>query len=379
MKHKLTKNQEAITDLVKLLVYKDSPELFEKINFDDINVFSDPLLFSYLNNKSDILFSAEFLKEILQGYYIKKEKIVLNHSFNALGIAYIPQIGYFKKEEESFFTPIEMIKNTKIEILKYSHPLIDIIFKSASEETINDKNFLIDQYLFEKNITFITNAFHFIQLSSKTHFNLIEQSCKKCILFKTDPSNTNSFSTINAHGLIFLNVYQEDYDEVFFVDDIAHQTGHSILTTILFNRNRYFIIDENVNIGTITNHSSEYRSFYTLFHALFTYYTSLMCLDNCLQEDCFNKKQVHEAVGRIGFYINKLIIDCKNFEIIEKHFNGIENVITQEGAEIYNILNAKFSEIIVKWYHITKSFNYENQPYNFTYQEFIKLNPMPNA
>jgi ABC-type bacteriocin/lantibiotic exporter with double-glycine peptidase domain len=44
------------------------------------------------------------------------------------------------------------------------------------------------------------------------------------------------------------------------------------VTSILFERKNYFKIDENINVVLLTNEKSEYRSFYILFHALYTYY-----------------------------------------------------------------------------------------------------------
>ena len=64
-------------------------------------------------------------------------------------------------------------------------------------------------------------------------------------MFRTDPKNTNSFATIKAHGMAFFNVYQDEYDEVFFVDDIAHQTGHIIFNVMIYESNRFFKKDKN--------------------------------------------------------------------------------------------------------------------------------------
>lgn len=44
--------------------------------------------------------------------------------------------------------------------------------------------------------------------------------------------------------MAFFNVYQEGYDEVFFVDDISHQTGHIIMNTFWFERKEHFLINE---------------------------------------------------------------------------------------------------------------------------------------
>lgn len=364
-----------MVDAIKILIYKESQYILEKIDLDDKEIFLEPLIFAYFNGKKDNSFPQKILEELLQGYYQEKEKLKLNFSFNNNEIAYLPNLGYFKSGQQIPFSQIEMIKGTSVEILKYSHPLIDVVFKSVSENDFVDNDLIINEQLYNENIGYLTNAFQYIKASSKAHFELIEKHCKKCLLFKTDPKNTNSFATINAHGMAFFNVYQDDYDEVFFVDDIAHQTGHIILTSMLFERKKLFLVDENKNIGAITKKPSEYRSFYTLFHALFTYYTSLLCLNNCIEHECFDDRQMHEAKGRIGFYLRKLISDLDNFNKVVEHYNGIEKVLTIEGIEIYDVMNATFEDMINKWYDLSNKFEYHNQPYNFTYKEFIKLNP----
>ena len=375
----INKSQYEIIDVIKLLLYKKHKHLLEKVNIANDKVFLEPLLFSYFNNRQENRLSEELLEEILQGYYMKKESIKVKHSFNRNSISYIPEIGYFKKDSKTPFLPIQLIKGTGIEILKYSHPLIDMVFNIASKGKINDKNLTIDEDLYKKNIGCLTNAFQFIKANTNEHFDLIEKSCRKCIVFKTDPKNTNSFATINAHGMAFFNVYQDDYDEVFFVDDIAHQAGHIILTTLFFNRKDYFLIDENENIKNKTRKEKEYRSFYVLFHALYTYYTSMLCLDKCIEGNCFDARQTHEATGRIGFYLRKLELDIENFNKVFKFYGGIGFCLTQKGIDLHDNLMRKFKALHSKWHKTIKKLNYGNQPYNFTYKEFVKLNPLRNV
>ena len=149
------------------------------------------------------------------------------------------------------------------------------------------------------------------------------------------------------------------------------------MTTILFERKKYFLIDENQNIKTFTKNISEYRSFYILFHALYTYYTTFLCLDTCLESNCFDKRQKHEAKGRIGFYLQKCRSDLLNFEKVINYYNELERVLSFEGIEIFRNIENKYFEILKKYKDVT-FFKYKNQPYNFTYSEFIKLNPMKN-
>ena len=99
-----------------------------------------------------------------------------------------------------------------------------------------------------------------------------------------------------------------------------------------------------------------------------------MCLDACLENNCFNIKQIHEAKGRIGFYLQKCKSDLLNFEKVINYHNGLQNVLSTEGIEIYQNIENKYFEILEK-HKETIQFIYINQPYNFTYSEFLKLNP----
>lgn len=365
-----------LVNVTKLLIYKENNLIFEKLDFDDDSIFLEPLLFSYFNCKKDYSLTKELLEEVLQGFCTNKGELKTKHSYNKKGIAYVPKLGYFNKHSNSAFSPVEIIKGTTIEIVKHSHPLLDTVFKIGSDNKINESNINFGGNIYDENIEFLEKAFSLIKTTSKKQYDLIEQCCKKIVLFETNPKNINSFATINAHGIAFFNCYQKDYDEVFFVDDITHQTGHIIFTTILFERKDYFIINENENIGIITKNKREHRSFYILFHALYTYYTSLSCLDSCIDNNCFNKRQTYEAKGRIGFYIKKCQLDLNDFDKIIKHYKGIENVLTKDGIVLCGEIKNRLVEIINKWHSTIINFKYRNQPYNFTYQKFIKLNPI---
>ncbi|HEU4791527.1 MAG TPA: hypothetical protein VFS71_17700 [Flavobacterium sp.] len=373
IKEKINYLQTEITNTTKLLIYKENPILLEKVNFDDDNVFLEPLLFTYFNCKNENDLPNELLVEFMQGYFVKREEIISKYSFKKNDIVYIPQLGYLKNGESVPFEQIQMVEHTNIEVLKYSVNLLQNIFKNTLGDLINEDEIVINPVLFEKNISYLTNALSFIKNNSYEHFQLIEQCCKKILIFKTDTNNTNSFATIKAHGIAFLNVYQDDYDEVFFVDDIAHQTGHIILTTLLYDRKAIFKIDEEQNVEDIIE-KKDHRTIHILLHALYTYYTTFTCLDDCLTNNSFDYKQKKEAVGRIGFYLNKCTHDLDRFEKINAFFKGIENVLSSDGIEIYDLIRRKYLEVFQKWNSTTNLFDYSNQTYNFAFKNFNKLN-----
>ncbi|SHM77017.1 hypothetical protein [Flavobacterium xanthum] len=131
--------------------------------------------------------------------------------------------------------------------------------------------------------------------------------------------------------------------------------------------------DENQNIGEILEQKDP-RSIYVLLHAFYTYYTTLMCLDNCLNNKLFNEKQQMEATGRIGFYLGKCSRDIEILEELIIHFSGIENILTGAGINLYTLIKSKFIEVFEKWNPLIKHFDYSNQPYNFTFKSFAEIN-----
>ncbi|SNR86798.1 hypothetical protein [Flavobacterium sp. ov086] len=365
--------QMEIINTIKLLIYKENPGLLEKIDFDDDRLFLEPLLFAYFNYKSEALLPSELLTEIMQGYFVTQQEIIISHSFKNSSVAYLPKLGYFKKGKKTPFDEIGMIENTNIEILKYPVNLLQNIFRDFSGNLIPSTEIICDNELVENNLIYLTNAISLIKENSNEHFKLIEICCQKILLFKTDTNRTNSFAAITAHGIAFLNVYQDDYDEVFFVDDIAHQTGHIILTTLFYNRKTIFKIDDEQNVEDIIK-LKDHRTIYILLHALYTYFTTFLCLDNCLKNDRFKGKQKKEAIGRIGFYLKKCTGDLDRFKKINTFYQGIENVLTLEGMETYNLIEEKYMEVFQRWDAIINVFDYSNQTYNFAFKNFNELN-----
>ncbi len=363
--------QIEIANTIKLLLYKENQSLLEKVDFDDDNVFLEPLLFAYFNSKKDNFFSNDLLIEIMQGYFIEKGTIKIKNGQNT---TYVPEFGYFNKGAVVPFESISKIKNTTIEVLKYPIELLMDIFKTDNNILIPHHEIIINKILYDNNIIALTNAFRLIKQNSLEHYKLIILCCKKVLMFRTSPENINSFATINAHGIAFLNVYQDEYDEVFFIDDISHQTGHIILTTLFFDKKAIFKIEDSQVVKEINLGESDDRNIYTLVHAIYTYYACLMCIDDCLYNNSFNEKQQKEAIARIGFYLKKSSSDLNCFDKIIVYFGGIENIFTNDGFEIYSLMKNKIIEVSNKWKPITSNFNYSNQPYNFTNELFIELN-----
>src|SRR5690554_6194632 len=103
-----------ILENIQLLLYKEIPSLLEKLNFEDDKTFSEPLLLAYFNSKKYNPFPKEVLEELMQGYFTEKEPLKIEHSYNKNGIAYIPNIGYFKKGQSELFESVLEIEGLEV-------------------------------------------------------------------------------------------------------------------------------------------------------------------------------------------------------------------------------------------------------------------------
>jgi hypothetical protein len=376
---------------IKILLYKKNATIFDFLDFEKEKPYTEPLLFAYFNNQGS---QNQLIESVIYGY---SDKNILFKLFSdASGKIYLPNVGWFlttykndvfnfdkinfklfKEYEpiEFIFEKLEIIENTSIELLKYPIDLLKPFY-------FNTENELLDveiENITKKQIKNLTKAYQLIKENIPHQFEFIEKYAPKCVIFKVDTYQRNSFATLSAQGIGFYNAYQDDYDEVFFVDDIAHQTGHIIFNTMTFESEKFFKKDKKTILETINMSDGsliENRDLHIIFHALYTYYTSFICLDACLESNVWKCKQKHEAMGRIAFYINKCYSDLL---LIDNPINSDQKsteYFTNDGLKIYRELKAKWKEMYKKWYEVTRCFDLSNQPYNFTYSKFLELNPL---
>lgn len=377
-----------VLNQIRILLYKKDKNIFEILDFENDEIYREPLLFAFFNNKIKTIQNVESL---IFGYTSKD--LLFTVFSDEFGRVYLPKIGWLhtKHKEESFlydkkksnllkndqiidfeFEKLKIIENTNIELIKYSIPLLKQCYFNTDLKRVDVEI----ENISKKHLNNVVKAYNLIKKYVPEQFKLIEKYAPKCVIFDVDTYQRNSFATFSAHGIGFYNAYQQDYDEVFFVDDIAHQTGHVILNTLTFDTHKFFKIDKDLVLKTLEGPFVEKRSIYIVFHALYTYYTSFICLNNCLENDAFEGRQKHEAIGRIVFYINKCYSDLL---LIESDINSdivSNDYFTNEGFSIYKEIKNKWKEMYNKWFKEVKTLKLDNQPYNFTYEKFIELNPI---
>ena len=384
--------QNNYSEYIKLLLYKRDNSIFDVLDFENDKIFLDPLFFAFFNEKTE----TNHLESIIYGYQKNKVyKPTIEVKTDRFGRIYLPNIGWIitkLKEEyltlekeclvlkkknktvEYEFENRHIIEGTNIEVLKYPIPLLEKSFYNTKKEIINVE---IEE-ITKKHIENLTKAYNLIKEFSPAVFDLIQISSPKCVIFNVDTYQRNSFADVAAHGIAFYNAYQKDYNEVFFVDDIAHQTGHVIFTNIISEIDKFLKVNKNTILETIHHPNGtivENRHVEVIFHALYTYYTTFTCLDNCLNNEVFHGKREHEALGRICFYLGKCYRDLLLIDDPISSDKKSNEIFTKDGLILYNMIKRKWIEMYEKWMKKVKDFDMSNQPYNFTYSKFSELNP----
>ncbi|PZU90610.1 MAG: hypothetical protein DI529_02465 [Chryseobacterium sp.] len=382
----LEQGRQEWNDNIKMLLYKNNEDIFDHIDFEDESIYSNPFINLYFSNNDNITKDPDLIETILYADWTGNKKIVTSNFEKT----YIRNIGWIDNHKYNRRNDIEtitehptIIEDTNIELLVYKDKLLDQCFGEYEYEISK---------ISKENIHHLTRAYQLIKKNLPEYFVLIDKYCPKCIVFDTLPYNTNSFAYKKALGISFYNAYQENYDEVFFVDDIAHQTGHVLMYTMLFDKKLFFLIDdENTTIQSLAMpyKTEQNRSVEIWFHALYTYYASFICLDASLENNDFSEIQRLEALGRILLYIQRCHYDLQLFYTsipVSELFNRIprdisfvnnrsKDIFTEIGLEIFYKIKDKWIEIYNKYYPIVENFNMENQTYNFNFSTFLKNNP----
>ncbi len=376
-------------DNIKLLLYKRNPDIFELIDFENDKIYQEPLLFTFFNfpGKSDLSLEA-----LLYGY-ITPEKRPSNLSVktDSYGRIYLPNFGWLitalKNTElliqthsdasvkltqnndsiEFSFEPILELEPGGTEVIKYPVRLLDECFIGTDGIRVSyDISTITEQKLED-----LRKAWTLMKELIPSQCDLIKRMTPKMVIFNVINGNANSYATRNAQGVGFFNAYQKEYNEVFFIDDIAHQTGHIIFHAITAEPETFIKISPDTLLDSFLDtpyHGA--RTVYVLYHAMYTYYTTLKFIDQALLKNCFEGVKKHEAMGRMLFYLNKYQKDCTFL----KEKIGIDHLLTDKGKRIFDKIDSDIKGIRSNWYNKVNHLDVEDQPYNFTYSIFESAN-----
>jgi hypothetical protein len=361
MNKTILQNKDIIINTIKILIYKNFPEVIKKINFEDEKLFLEPLLFSFFNSKKETPYSKETLKEILIGYFLKKEQIFIENSYNNKEIAYIPKIGYFKKGENKPYDTV--LIEDDFEILKELHPTQEKYFVEFYKGHIVNKNPDYNS-VWKSYYPKLVEAIKIIKNHLPDFYKELIFSNKKIYLH--DNSKILNFTSVETLGMLYFYVIGNN-NLIYFIEELIHQGSHNYLYYVVHNRKDYFKIDvDNLIMRDFTKQQWDYRSIYGAFHGLFTVSQRLDCFDKLLNQDVFSGKEKHELLGRLSDQFTRF---RTGLELLK-----LNKVFTKKGVLFYKELDAKCESILKKYERLKGQFDLSNRDLDFRYDDFCKLN-----
>lgn len=353
-------NSDLILNTIKLLIYKENATLLEKVDFDDDSIFLDPLIFAYFNSKRNNQFSNKMLIEVMQGYFIKKESIFLNESFDKYGIAFVPHVGYLDKEKNKVEN---LLKVDAFEILKNSHPLIErYIVESYKGHTVNLKP--EHSCIWKDNYQELEKAILIIKEHLPDFYKELVFANKRIYLH--DNPKILNFASIETLGMLYFYVMGSE-NLIYYIEELIHQGSHNFLYYVVHHRKDYFKIDvDTIVMRDVTHQEWDYRTVYGAFHGLFTVTQRVICFDILLSQNIFSGREKHELLGRMTDMIPRF---KTGLELLD-----LDYVYSQKGKDYYFELSRKCDEILSKYKWLITEFDLSHRDLDFRYNEFCELN-----
>ncbi len=382
------KGQSEIASAIRLLVLQENENLFSKLDFVNDDIFLEPFLFLYFNQKDKTKLT---LWQILLGY-IKKSKLPndfpIDVTSNNNGQVYIPKIGYFdvgkadkkltlqveRKKTYNFycgsekiaykFIPATVLNSSSIEV----YPSNDRLFKSLYSGFLNEVHkkqmSLSLKSLYGISLGKLNHAYKFIKASGLNYSTPLSTATRG--VFSFEDKNLWSFADKAAHGISFICGKPTD-SVIFFICELAHQGGHTVFNAVIQNNEKIFLADPYTPMKMLTDNEKDERSLFGAFHGLFTTAKVAEVLDYAYSSNTFKGELKRELLGRLvdNHYRHRTGLEKMNHK----------KVFTPKGFEIYSALDKYLYRVYTKYQNLIKQCDLTNQDFVFDLEKFKKLNP----
>ncbi len=370
--NQLVTNQASLSDTMRMAFYEADEELFELLDYDDDTIFLEPTLFCRFLSDIKPEEKIPLVQSVLGYMPVQNWPKTILLKADILGLINLPNLGYIRAEPNATIdletkqiainiVPNQFIKNSTIRLCL--HPTDHLTF--GQEGIVFDEP--IEQTL-TKNTNSLYEATSFFQKHLPDFWQVLQSVTREFVVFSSSPAY-HSFAGIMQHGTAYFNVENKTQTAVFFIDDIAHQCGHIIFNALTLETDKYLKVPKDQPLNGFVEAPNETRGVYGAFHGLFTYTTILNGLDKVLDlENEFTDDLCHEAIGRMGFYIQKFMMDLKSM--------GNTDILTEEGINYWKQFAEGCQYIAQKYGDILQPLDYSNQPYTFQYDLFKTLNPI---
>lgn len=327
------RGQRQLAETVRVLIYRTAPDLFARMPFQHDAAFLDPLLFAWLTASDPPMSLAQTVDD-------------------ARAAQLIPIRAALSSDDAA------------IELFSGRHPLLDRFF--VEEGGNPDDMELVE--VANDHAGHLRTAFQLIVRHCPDMAADIATTTRRVMLFRAPVPN--SFATLSAHGAVFFNV-PERADEVFFLEDIAHQCAHVMFNALTLDKRCFLAVDPALPLAAITGDPAEPRKLYSAFHALYTYTLICRLLATLCERRVFAGRRAHELLGRLGYTLRKFGWDLALL--------GKRDLYTARGQLCFRRFAVQYRHHLARWSALVDRLDFANQPYNFSYERFAERNPPATA
>lgn len=337
----------------------------------DARAFLEPMLYAWAVTGAD----PRHLDWILYGYRPAgtAPRTVLAPT-NRLGMAHLPGIGWVatdipdgsvelanEGDGRFFWSDQGVRRSSSIDpgrrcwpdavVDGHGHPFTRVLFPDADglDSGCGD---LPDQ---------VAGAAALITATAPTMARLLSAVLRRVNLFESPC--LGSFAAMSCHGVVFLNA-RLVANAIGFVEELAHQAGHVLLSTCLDDASSVFDGDPQAIVAG--EGSEQERSWHTLLHGVFTEWTIMHCLEAVLLRGRLDALQAHEAVGRLAYIGVKAAADVGQL---------VSAPLSDGGVALVRELALATGRIAERWRPQLAVCDLEGQPYTFDPELFFRRNP----
>jgi len=380
----LENNLIEFANTIRTLLFNEDESLFELIDVTSDEVFLEPSLFSYFSckNAGKVVVS---LRQLLWGYIAPGDRPdCIEVISDSHGVITLPNYGYglcgpnqklqlLWDRDRSHITFLKDGMNVEVSMVKpllLSESKIKFAVNQPEFLFLNDGSDILESVLdtTSAHMAVVCAAWCKMKNQVSGFTNLLEKTNKEVLVFNS--LTQYSRASFSYYGTAFINVGNKKRNELFFIDDIAHQCGHVLFYALSFPPQTFLKPPQRTPLKQFTQVDWETRDIYGCFHGLFTYSTIIFCLDQCI-EALISEHEKHEAIGRLAFYMDKFRKDIANM--------NDSAILTTKGFDYFDMFKAGYDRMYQKYKGILRYSDFSNQSYLFDYARFETLNPIKSV
>jgi hypothetical protein len=215
----------------------------------------------------------------------------------------------------------------------------------------------------------VERALRLMRLVQPRLAQAIEATTRVVVTYVGD--RPNSFAARSAHGAVFLNWRPGD-DLAYAVEELAHQGGHVLLTSILFGSEQtYFVVPPDARLIPGDAADADDRTVLVGLHAVFTEALMVAALWAALDAPDLTALERHELRGRLAYLLCRFRLDLADLRSAP--------VLSERGQELVDRCGHLFDRTVEGWAASAPCYDLSGQPYAFCRQTFLGRNPVMAA